>query len=125
MRISDWSSDVCSSDLAGSTQPIQQGPGAIPALVLERDRERAAPAESVLVEQFLLRTARLGHQTAIGHLGWMRGAVGAALGILLAGALTMLLTGGGGEAGGLPRSEGHTSELQALIRNSYAVFCVQ
>src|SRR3546814_15987357 len=32
----------------------------------------------------------------------MRGAVGAALGILLAGALTMLLTGGGGEAGGLP-----------------------
>src|SRR3546814_9857346 len=118
MRISDWSSDVCSSDLlhhrrrgepeaapdadreadpprrkhgdvrdavpdryrqragiflqrrhpalcaeeaggvAGSTQPIQQGPGAIPALVLERDRERAAPAESVLVEQFLLRTDR-------------------------------------------------------------------
>lgn len=55
-----------------------------------------------MVEQFLLRTARLGHQTAIGHLGWMRGAVGAALGILLAGALTMLLTGGGGEAGGLP-----------------------
>src|SRR3546814_9891611 len=91
MRISDWRSDVCSSDLrqragiflqrrhpalcaeeaggvAGSTQPIQQGPGAIPALVMERDRERAAPAESVLVEQFLLRTARLGHQTAIGHL---------------------------------------------------------
>src|SRR3546814_7156757 len=26
---------------------------------------------------------------------------------------------------GKPRSEAHTSELQSLIRNSYAVFCLQ
>src|SRR3546814_9036061 len=28
-------------------------------------------------------------------------------------------------AAGLPRSEEHTSELQSLMRNSYAVFCLQ
>src|SRR3546814_5608381 len=26
---------------------------------------------------------------------------------------------------GLPRSEGHTSELQSLMRHSYAVFCLK
>src|SRR3546814_9407906 len=29
------------------------------------------------------------------------------------------------EAGGLPRSEEHTSELQSLMRISYAVFCLK
>src|SRR3546814_10606195 len=27
--------------------------------------------------------------------------------------------------GGIPRSEEHTSELQSLMRNSYAVFCLK
>src|SRR3546814_9800462 len=29
------------------------------------------------------------------------------------------------DVGGLPRSEEHTSELQSLMRNSYAVFCLK
>src|SRR3546814_3209923 len=37
---------------------------------------------------------------------------------------TMLRTGDAVGAGGL-RSEEHTSELQSLMRNSYAVFCVK
>ena len=37
---------------------------------------------------------------AVGHLGWLRGAVGAALGIAAAGGVTMLLVGG--DAGALP-----------------------
>src|SRR3546814_3807183 len=31
----------------------------------------------------------------------------------------------GVEHGSLPRSEEHTSELQSLMRNSYAVFCLK
>src|SRR3546814_988900 len=32
---------------------------------------------------------------------------------------------GGRHEGGLARSEEHTSELQSLMRNSYAVFCLK
>src|SRR3546814_9007195 len=32
---------------------------------------------------------------------------------------------GNAAAHGLPRSEEHTSELQSLMRNSYAVFCLK
>src|SRR3546814_8085368 len=32
---------------------------------------------------------------------------------------------GGGELGALLRSEEHTSELQSLMRSSYAVFCLK
>src|SRR3546814_2702651 len=39
---------------------------------------------------------------------------------------TAVGTGGSGDAGGLAwRSEEHTSELQSLMRNSYAVFCLK
>src|SRR3546814_4131801 len=31
MRISDWSSDVCSSDLAASLSPVVRGPRSFPA----------------------------------------------------------------------------------------------
>src|SRR3546814_1696172 len=51
------------------------------------------------------------------------------------GAISPLLAGGcdaGGKPGGVPadppahhRSEEHTSELQSLMRNSYAVFCLK
>src|SRR3546814_10508559 len=34
-------------------------------------------------------------------------------------------TTGGTTAGGVPRSEEHTSELQSLMRISYAVFCLK
>src|SRR3546814_2805254 len=93
MRISDWSSDVCSSDLRG------QGQG----------------------REVLRRTAS-GHAGSASHQ--------------LAGqahryrARDRLRPGGAGtdlprlEHLGL-RSEEHTSELQSLMRISYAVFCLK
>src|SRR3546814_7454489 len=69
MRISDWSSDVCSSDLG---RP-RQGPDLFPA------------------------------QPDAGATGAGRHAAG----------------------GILQRSEEHTSELQSLMRISYAVFCLK
>lgn len=52
-----------------------------------------------MVKRFLKKTARLGRQTATGHLGWMRGAAGGVFGVMLAGGLTLLLMDGGS---GLP-----------------------
>src|SRR3546814_7325732 len=102
MRISDWSSDVCSSDLvynpASKTRTWQVGE--MKKLLLEhRDagtpvvigRDVAGPNETVRV---------------------------VALGDLDPGEVDMrcLL---------IIRSEEHTSELQSLMRISYAVFCLK
>lgn len=46
-----------------------------------------------MFERFIWKTATLSRQTAIGHLGWLRGALGAAIGIALAAAITVLLMG--------------------------------
>src|SRR3546814_5797369 len=113
MRISDWSSDVCSSDLKPArggarwncywapelpTTPADDArrvPGAWPPRLL-RDEPRLPRrlwrprlpyrAESQPDREGLWRAQRHPRQ--------------------------------------LPRSEEHTSELQSLMRNSYAVFCL-
>src|SRR3546814_1441091 len=76
MRISDWSSDVCSSDL--TTRPTAQTP------------RRCSPARhgSIGVSPGCSRSARTHSCMA-------------------------------------DRSEEHTSELQSLMRISYAVFCLK
>src|SRR3546814_10825011 len=102
MRISDWSSDVCSSDLLRVEAGVDRARGVAP-------RQRvggvgvAAATEAVareLVEQQEQR------QRAVGavHPGFQ-------------------LAPGGGPVG--VRSEEHTSELQSLMRISYAVFCLK
>src|SRR3546814_6837516 len=110
MRISDWSSDVCSSDLAcGSAARaalqlhlqlgVQQFPAGSGAGVLE-------PGPVVPV-------ARMSCRCVGGGLG--RGARDLLLPRLR---LRHLRRAAG-------RSEEHTSELQSLMRISYAVFCLK
>src|SRR3546814_1375099 len=106
MRISDWSSDVCSSDLL---VPL--------VLCLGRcaDRTLLAPAR-----QMLLRFSVMGQ-------------VAVALVVATGLANTLLVFGGWPQRWatayqlllGLKRSEEHTSELQSLMRISYAVFCLK
>src|SRR3546814_4620409 len=103
MRISDWSSDVCSSDLGRHEHrdSLIRKPARHPgprkflyddarlenvrlrsiAAILLRDRSRGIP----MLDQQLLPVDRLGRR----------------------------------------RSEEHTSELQSLMRISYAVFCLK
>src|SRR3546814_6792828 len=91
MRISDWSSDVCSSDLrVHAYVPGRVGihPGRVQAEVAGVGLP--AGGEQHRVEGF--------RDTGDAH------AAG---------------------AGALERSEEHTSELQSLMRISYAVFCLQ
>src|SRR3546814_4310883 len=97
MRISDWSSDVCSSDLMGFHSFLQA---------------RGLPFEGAMAKSSNLRVFK--------HI---RAQVDQA---------SMLLAK---ERGPCPdaadqgvmerRSEEHTSELQSLMRNSYAVFCLK
>src|SRR3546814_8713032 len=115
MRISDWSSDVCSSDLVG-----QALDGLAEALVvLDTDRPAVRDVaggdrdDPGLVLHDLQRSAplRLPGQPPP-SLPVLVGVRGQSFGKQV----------GDGEAG---RSEEHTSELQSLMRISYAVFCLK
>src|SRR3546814_2045705 len=105
MRISDWSSDVCSSDLASP------GPGRRQILRWGRSGQRAAEGELVLPgAQVLLSLEGRGHP----HPGALPGERGD-------GSLHPLER----VASVGVRSEEHTSELKSLMRISYAVFCLK
>src|SRR3546814_5143349 len=91
MRISDWSSDVCSSDLVAACRELES-------------EER-------------WHGVRQGAGDDRRHRG---GADGAAVDIAGAGRRALA-----GEQLHARRSEEHTSELQSLMRISYAVFCLK
>src|SRR3546814_992131 len=96
MRISDWSSDVCSSDLVLS--PAMGG------VIIGHEMGRALGVEAIFLERpegvFELRrgfTLKEGQKV-----------------LMVEDVVTTGL-----------RSEEHTSELQSLMRISYAVFCLK
>src|SRR3546814_7198537 len=121
MRISDWSSDVCSSDLARvGCRPGEADMGRIEDL----HRRRLA------LDQQLLRQAARVDLHVVGDVlppeAKVLGSEGLTVGPAVAGAQ------GEGEDALLlhrdalqDRSEEHTSELQSLMRISYAVFCLK
>src|SRR3546814_3155911 len=115
MRIRDWSSDVCSSDLDGLFNPGVEGVGVgkvpIPAVTVAKGAQVApqlrdfgsgfaASQDAVGIggESFDRRDAISGLHAARGEIGHERRR---------------------------ERSEEHTSELQSLMRISYAVFCLK
>src|SRR3546814_5857974 len=110
MRISDWSSDVCSSDLASRNWwPLRSAPRLIQDAVV---RFELIPYASGIVGGYLAEF-HAGPPAACHwseHSLYMDGDVFEAL-VFLVGPST--------------RSEEHTSELQSLMRISYAVFCLK
>src|SRR3546814_2953399 len=120
MRISDWSSDVCSYDLeAGShfessyfltfvyMPPAEDAARAESWLYEGRD-QRGVDAHEIL-RGFIDRTDRILQliDTFVPECAWLDDS----------GTLTYLHA--------TVRSEEHTSELQSLMRISYAVFCLK
>src|SRR3546814_7383028 len=106
MRISDWSSDVCSSDL----------PRRIDALLREEARGDLGfvPAARIEPAREAGNDEGLAGQLAVqGHGG----------GQPLRRPVQQRLPASGGD--GAVRSEEQTSELQSLMRISYAVFCLK
>src|SRR3546814_8485259 len=106
MRIRDWSSDVCSSDLPGG------GAGRSAA-----GHSRCA-AGAGTVRPFD-RGQSGEHVAGAQYPGDMPERDGAGSGRRQFGA------GHGAHPSPPPRSEEHTSELQSLMRISYAVFCLK
>src|SRR3546814_2578704 len=106
MRISDWSSDVCSSDLpaCASRQPTPRPTTPAPTMATRGRAE--APLESCPLESW----------SCIRN------------GICVLPALALPRSSSTGMFSAGPpfaRSEEHTSELQSLMRISYAVFCLK
>src|SRR3546814_7708786 len=119
MRISDWSSDVCSSDLrvdmdAGIGRDSVIGQGLV--IRQQRDGRLAGLAMAGQRRRMTLRAA-----LAVAHPG-PRGLV-ARNAHDVAGAAAVERTAQGDVE--RDRSEEHTSELQSLMRISYAVFCLK
>src|SRR3546814_6804720 len=127
MRISDWSSDVCSSDLHGLL-----GAGALHAVVEHDVAERAGGGDAAgaggdellgpLVVDLLAEVFLHPHAGATGAAAHVLGAV--ALGLDQLDALQAADHVPGRHVD-VVRSEEHTSELQSLMRISYAVFCLK
>src|SRR3546814_8920934 len=123
MRISDWSSDVCSSDLVGleGENLLQaKAPLLVPG---PRQAERLVPRRKL----HRARPRRLG-QSDRQHL--QEDAVDVVLRLLLGEPQRVHLHAVAEAAvlflrDAVARSEEHTSELQSLMRISYAVFCLK
>src|SRR3546814_7987479 len=106
MRISDWSSDVCSSDLqAAVSVALLGGKGAGRRSRADADdrgtgrKRRGAELVCALVELCTGQRRGCCDLAGLRQHGWR-----------------VHVTG---------RSEEHTSELQSLMRISYAVFCLK
>src|SRR3546814_9806898 len=112
MRISDWSSDVCSSDLHRAAADLRLG---------ERRREIAVDAHDLAGRAHL----RPKHRIDAGETG--EGKNRFLYGDMAKVAVIDLKVPEGRErlSGHHARSEEHTSELQSLMRISYAVFRLQ
>src|SRR3546814_4996967 len=105
MRISDSSSDVCSSDLHGGPQGI-----AVAATTSALDFRQRPPGQTADIHGGRLDDSGVAIFIG-GHIG--RDRVGFAI---IAVAFRHLQS--------CERSEEHTSEIQSLMRISYAVFCL-
>src|SRR3546814_10812468 len=115
MRISDWSSDVCSSDLdlLGRGVPVEHTVGTIDA---DKGIEGAVddpPHETLAAFERRLRHPLPSHVAAGNDDAARR--QGLAAHLYDPTVRTLMLE----------RSEEHTSELQSLMRISYAVFCLK
>src|SRR3546814_3206840 len=117
MRISDWSSDVCSSDLPEN--------GGVAVLMSGLDYERAVLAGIQIgimqacldvVLPYVRERKQFGQP--IGRFQLMQAKI-ADMYVALNSARAYVY------AVARSRSEEHTSELQSLMRTSYAVFCLK
>src|SRR3546814_10760305 len=94
MRISDWSSDVCSSDLARTAMAAMRWTYPQDALVALKRAATEAEAAKPVASGLVLAQLHFNYVVSGDRPSWRRSAE-------------------------------HTSELQSLMRISYAVFCLK
>src|SRR3546814_4096560 len=115
MRISDWSSDVCSSDLSATVRDADtalQDAGKPVYKSVAMQCLPAMPFSDKGVGASLVKSIFEADSNST---------------ISYTPSLTSLFVNGSTETGrtAIDRSEEHTSELQSLMRISYAVFCLK
>src|SRR3546814_4463776 len=116
MRISDWSSDVCSADLSPARVTVPGVDGADPPAKLLDPRRRIAGSDD---DQAAVGRAVAARRRIAGR-GHGPDQAGEAVDHRIAAGLAEEETRVGPPHRRV-RSEEHTSELQSLMRNSYAV----
>src|SRR3546814_4557443 len=119
MRISDWSSDVCSSDLAKGLETeldvvegMQFDRGYLSPYFITNPDKMTCELDSPLI---------LLHESKLSSLQPMLPVLEA----VVQSGKPLLIIAEDTEGEALARSEEHTSELQSLMRISYAVFCLK
>src|SRR3546814_10670495 len=119
MRISDWSSDVCSSDLVVQTWLTSTVGNKVTGDLRVRLFEHLQSMELGFFTRTKTGVIQSRLQNAVGGVsGVLTNTVTSILGnavTVVASLVAMILI----------RSEEHTSELQSLMRSSYAVFCLK
>src|SRR3546814_9225599 len=131
MRISDWSSDVCSSDLG---KPLVQPDPALDYVenllhisgALEHQHKLSRHLVKSIMNKLLILHADHEQNCSTSTVR-MIGSADADLHASIAGGIHALsgpLHGGANQQVIEMRSEEHTSELQSLMSLSYAVFCL-
>src|SRR3546814_9894923 len=118
MRISDWSSDVCSSDLLLWKVEL---PHALPTIM-------AGLTQCIMLSLSMVVIAALVGADGLGKpvvraLNTVNIARGFEDGLAIV--IVAILLDRICKQRGAKRSEEHTTELQSLMRNSYAVFCLK
>src|SRR3546814_1487728 len=131
MRISDWSSDVCSSDLLSVMDALHAVDFA-EVVVLLLDATKGLEAQDLRIADKVLQEGRA---LIVALNKWdvaedpsalfngVRNALDDGLS-QVKGVPVLSISGATGKGIDTLRSEEHTSELQSLMRNSYAVFCL-
>src|SRR3546814_1085890 len=129
MRISDWSSDVCSSDLEGTPAPFPPGSVMIVEFTLDgRPFMGLNGGPQFPISEAISMTVDCADQAEIDHYwdalladggqpgpcGWLKDRFGVSWQVFPRALIQMH-----------KRSEEHTSELQSLMRISDAVFCLK
>src|SRR3546814_6563393 len=104
MLISDWSSDVCSSDLTNNATAVRNAAEAVSQGVELETQWQATPSLKLGVNATYLDDYYSRYPD---------------------GPPTFEQRANGADRQDLSRSEEHTSELQSLMRISYAVFCLK
>src|SRR3546814_9934771 len=125
MRISDWSSDVCSSDLLEKSALTEgatwHAAGLVGQLRSSRNTTRMLQRSVELYERL---EAETGQAIDWKQVGSLRLACSPDR-LLEVKRLATMARSFGLEMQVIGRSEEHTSELQSLMRISYAVFCLK
>src|SRR3546814_1299381 len=136
MRISDWSSDVCSSDLLSVVATAclwsaTPGPARLlPTLAFVVVAAVGFEIGTVFYNAMLPDIADRARIGRISGWGWGLGYLGG-LACMILSLVGFVQTDdpwfgvGTEDAANIRRSEEHTSELQSLMRTSYAVFCLK